>query len=84
MNGFIGDNVRSAPNYSCVVKRTSLTNWGNNSEINDEINGDVNPSSALWYMLVNLIGLDKNVLDESSFINANKALVKEGLSLIHI
>ena len=81
LNGFIGDNVRSAPNYSCVVKRTSLTNWDKYSGAFDEINGDVNPASALWYMLTSLIGLDKNVLDESSFINANKALVKEGLGI---
>lgn len=80
LNGFIGDNVRSAPNYSCVVKRTNLTNWN----VGDEINGDVNPSSALWYMLTGLIGLDKNVLDESSFINAAQTLKSEALGVSFI
>lgn len=80
VNGFIGDNVRAAPNYSCVVERTKITSWSG-SGISDNINGDVNPASVLWYMLTTMMKLDMASLDESSFINANKTLVSEGFGV---
>ncbi|QKF64547.1 phage tail protein [Campylobacter corcagiensis] len=83
INGFIGDNVRSAPNYSAVVKRTNLTGW-NYVGVSDEINGDANPASVLWYMLTKLIGLDEKVLDKDSFLEANKTLLNEGLGISFI
>lgn len=75
INGFIGDNVRSAPNYSAVVERTNIDLDGKTDLQN--INGDVNPAYALYYIFTRLIGLDKGVLDLGSFQKTAKTLWDE-------
>lgn len=84
INGFIGDNVRSAPNYSAVVKRTKLTDWTYNDVSLDDIEGDANPASCLWYILTEIIGLDDEILDKNSFIKSAKMLYKERLGVSFI
>lgn len=79
INGFVGDNVRSVPNYSCVVKRTSLDIDGYKEGA--EIDGDINPAFAIYYMFVNLLKLDKRVLDINSFKTCAKRLHDERLGV---
>ncbi|MCI6989391.1 MAG: phage tail protein [Campylobacter sp.] len=81
INGFIGDNVSSCPEYSIIAKRTKL---GVSFDINDtlsDINGDINPAHALWYILTSKIKLSEEFLDSSSFLNVAKALKNEGFGV---
>ncbi|MDA3046690.1 phage tail protein [Campylobacter sp. VBCF_06 NA8] len=76
VNGFIGDNVSSLPEYSCVVENTAL---GVGS--NENINGDINPAWALYYILTKLIGISADELDYNSFSSCASALYNDGFGM---
>ncbi|MBQ3675666.1 MAG: phage tail protein [Campylobacter sp.] len=73
VNGFIGDNVSSLPTYACVCERTKFDIDGKAGNYAD-INGDCNPAHALYYILTQIIGFDKNLIDIGSFESVAKAL----------
>lgn len=79
VNGFIDDNVSSIPTYSCVVERTSFDIDGNSLYAN--IGGDCNPAYALYYILTQIIGIDKSLIDISSFLSIAKALYDDRFSI---
>lgn len=66
VNGFVGDNVQSIPIYSCVCQRTDL-NIGTAGSNYANINNDINPAHALYYILTELIGVSKDYIDIDSF-----------------
>ena len=73
VNGFIGDNVSSVPIFSCVCERTKFDINGEATQYAD-INGDCNPAHALYYILTQIIGFDKSLIDIDSFLSVAKAL----------
>jgi hypothetical protein len=74
---FIGDNVRTAPNYSARVKRTNLMeNWSY-----ADINGDANPAHILYYILTKHAKMPLDALDINSFQAAGHALYQEELGI---
>lgn len=83
VNGFIGDNVSSLPAYSCVVERTKFDIDGKAANLAD-IDGDCNPAHALYYILTELIGIDKSYLDINSFVETAQTLYddKFGISFV--
>lgn len=81
INGFIGDNVSSCPEYSIIARRTRLgVSWDSGDNLSN-INGDINPAHALWYILTAKIKLSEEFLDSSSFEKVAKALKKEGFGI---
>lgn len=75
-HGFVGDNVSSVPNYSCVVRRTNL-----GFSDYDDINGDVNPASAIYFILTKMTKLDESFLNKGSFLECARILKDEGLGV---
>ncbi len=74
--GFIGDNVRTVPNYSVVVRRTNVLGWSH-----ENINGDANPAHVLYYILTKMAQYSPDQLDSASFIACAKTLYDEGLGM---
>jgi hypothetical protein len=74
---FIGDNVRTAPNYSAIVKRTNLLQGWNYSDIN----GDANPAHVIYYILTQHAKMPPEMLDAASFQSAGHALFQEELGI---
>lgn len=82
INGFIGDNVSSVPQYSAVVERTNIVpKWANISGLKQSLGGDANPACVLWYMFTKLINLNERLLDEASFKDAAIKLSSENLGV---
>ena len=79
INGFIGDNVRSAPNYSVVAKRVKLGMLENREH--EDINGSANPAAVLKYIFVKMLGLSEDALDAKSFDECGQALFNEPLGI---
>jgi len=75
--GFIGDNVRSAPNYSAVVRRTNIIDGWPNADIG----GDANPAHIIYYMLVSKLGVDASMVDAANFQAVGNTLYNEGFGL---
>ena len=89
-DAFVGDNVRTTPKYSLVVKRTSLvpdgtggyTDWSLYAEVNvDGPYADANPSHAILYILRDLLGVPDYLIDFDSFRQAGITLYNEGLGV---
>lgn len=78
-NGFIGDNVRSAPNYSVVAKRVKLGMLKNPAH--EDINGSANPAAVLKYIFVKMLGLSEDALDADSFNICGETLFNEPLGI---
>lgn len=81
INGFIGDNVSSCPEYSIIAKRTKLAVSFDKGDTLSDINGDINPAHALWYILTSKIKLSENFLDGYSFEKTARALKDEGFGI---
>ncbi|AIR80131.1 TPA: phage tail protein [Campylobacter fetus subsp. venerealis] len=76
-HGFIGENTTATPSYSVVLKRTNLLGWGSV----EDINGDANPASMLYYLLSVLVGYESSSIDLASFQAVARQLKDEGLGM---
>jgi hypothetical protein len=74
---FLGDNAKSAPYYSAIVKRTNLFDGWQFADIN----GDANPAHILYYILTKMTHFSADMLDTNSFLSAGHALYQEGLGI---
>lgn len=92
-DAFVGDNVRSTPKYSLVVKKTNLipsgvggyTDWSSYAAINVDGNyADCNPAHAILYILRELLKVPDFLIDFASFRNAGITLYNEGLGVSFI
>ena len=78
-NGFIGDNVRSAPNYAVVARRTNLNML--TSTPHEDINRCANPAAVIKYIFVKMLGVDENLIDQQSFDDVGVRLFDEQLGI---
>ncbi len=76
-DAFVGDNVRSCPMYSCVVKRTNLlAGWSNY-----DINGDANPAHVIYFIMTEMLGISTAMMNTSAFQAVGDVLYTEGLGM---
>lgn len=88
-DAFIGDNVQSYPNYGFEVKRTHIMGWEYFGHLLDEITTfdgtkQANPAVILYYILNKIAGIEENLIDKNSFVEAAITLKQEkfGIALI--
>lgn len=88
-DAFIGDNVQSYPNYGFEVKRTHIMGWEYYGYLLDEITTfdgtkQANPAVILYYILNKIAGIDEDLIDKNSFVQAAITLKQEkfGIALI--
>lgn len=77
INGFVGDNVSSVPQYSILAKRTKF-NFSEYDEINEY---DVNPITAIYYILTKLAKIDSSLIDTAKFKSVAKEIYDEGFGI---
>lgn len=75
--GFVGENTTSTPNYSAIIRRTNLLDWG----YIENIQGDANPAAILYYLLSVLVEYQPSSIDLASFKNVAVTLYNEGLGM---
>lgn len=71
---FIGDNATSLPNLEAVVQRLTL----GTPLTPENIGNDVNPITAVYYMLVDLMLVPAARIDLDSFVYAHQICLDEG------
>ncbi len=89
-DAFVGDNVRTTPKYSLLVRRTSLipsgtggyTDWNLYENVNTSGSfADANPAHAILFILKELLRVPDYLIDFDSFRSAGIQLYNEGMGV---
>jgi len=80
---FMGDNVSSLPKYAFEVSRYNLTDWNLDDENwTDRINEyDINPASAIFYILKNMLKIEEENIDIEAFKSTALILKNENFGM---